>query len=159
MFYSFKVNSIKGQPFDLNQLKGKVVMVVNVASQCGFTKQYSALQSLYDEYKGRGFEIIGFPCNQFGGQEPGSSEEIESFCKLNFGVNFPMMAKVDVNGDNAAPLWEWMKNEKKQLMMSRVKWNFEKFLIDKQGNVVDRYASTAEPATLKPAIEKLLAQQ
>eukprot|EP00158_Paraphelidium_tribonemae_P009283 Partr_v1_DN28822_c1_g1_i2_m33016 putative glutathione peroxidase len=155
-FYSFKVNDLKGQPYDLNQLKGKVVLIVNTASKCGFTSQYDGLQTLYKELQPKGLEILGFPCNQFGAQEPGTEEDIQSFCKLNFGVSFPMMAKIDVNGDSAHPLYEWLKNEKTQLMMSRIKWNFEKFLVDRNGKVVDRYASTATPESMKADIEKLL---
>ena len=155
-FYSFKVTDYQGKPFDMQQLRGKVVMVVNTASECGFTNQYKGLQQVYDKYKDQGLVVLGFPCNQFGGQEPGSEQEIHSFCQRNFGVSFPLMAKVDVNGDKAHPLFEWLKNERKQLMMSRIKWNFEKFLVDKEGKVHDRYASTTTPESMQKDIEKLL---
>lgn len=156
-FYTFAVQDAKHQPYDLNQLKGKVVVVVNVASKCGFTPQYQGLEALYKKYKDRGVEIIGFPCNQFGSQEPGTESEIVQFCSLNYGVSFPIMSKVEVNGNNAHPLWEWMKKEKTQLGMSVVKWNFEKFLINKDGWVHGRYASTFSPSSLEKPIEELLA--
>lgn len=124
-FYAFKINDIRHQPLDLNQFKGKVVLIVNVASKCGFTSQYSGLQKLYESNKDKGFTIIGFPCNQFGGQEPGAEESIQEFCSLNFGVTFPLTEKVDVNGDNAHPIYTWLKSQKSSLGMERIKWNFE----------------------------------
>lgn len=126
------------------------------ASQCGFTPQYKGLEALYQKMKDEGLVILGFPCNQFGGQEPENEAGIKTFCERNFGVTFPLMEKVDVNGNTAHPLYEWMKNEKKQLLLAAVKWNFEKFLIDKEGNVVDRFASTTSPESIEPKIKALL---
>ncbi|KAH8117880.1 glutathione peroxidase [Phellopilus nigrolimitatus] len=145
--------------YDFEQLKGKVVLIVNVASQCGFTPQYKGLQKLYEKHKDKGFVILGFPCNQFGGQEPGTDEEISSFCELNHGVQFPLMKKTDVNGDNTNPVYKWLKNEKAGLLgLTRIKWNFEKFLVDKNGKVVQRWASTTSPDAIDAEVEKLLAQ-
>ncbi|GIL90329.1 hypothetical protein Vretimale_18193 [Volvox reticuliferus] len=155
-FYSLSATTNKGEILDFSTLKGKVVLIVNVASQCGFTGQYAGLQTLYDRYKDRGFTILGFPCNQFGGQEPGSAEEIVTFCSRNYGVEFPIMAKVNVNGDDASSVYKYLKSQKKQLMMEMIKWNFEKFLINRQGEVVARFSSMAAPASLESEIEKLL---
>jgi glutathione peroxidase len=153
----FTVTSNRGQEVDLKGKLGTVLLVVNTASKCGFTPQYDGLEKLFQQYKDRGFEVLGFPCNQFGGQEPGSAEEIDQFCKINFGVTFPLMAKVDVNGADASPLFDWMKSEKRGLMGSTsIKWNFTKFLIDRQGNVVKRYAPTDKPEAIAKDIEKLL---
>ncbi|KIK45322.1 hypothetical protein CY34DRAFT_22575 [Suillus luteus UH-Slu-Lm8-n1] len=158
-FYGLKTELPSGQTYDFEQLKGKVVLIVNVASKCGFTPQYKGLQALYDKYKERDFVILGFPCNQFGGQEPGDDAAIASFCELNHGVNFPLMKKSDVNGDNTNPVYQWLKNEKPGLMgLSRIKWNFEKFLIDKNGKVVNRWASTTTPQAIDAVVEKLLAE-
>ncbi|KAG1745564.1 glutathione peroxidase [Suillus occidentalis] len=158
-FYGLKTELPSGQTYDFEQLKGKVVLIVNVASKCGFTPQYKGLQALYDKYKERDFVILGFPCNQFGGQEPGDDTAIASFCELNHGVNFPLMKKSDVNGDNTNPVYQWLKNEKPGLMgLSRIKWNFEKFLIDKNGKVVNRWASTTTPQAIDVVVEKLLAE-
>ncbi|KAG1775297.1 thioredoxin-like protein [Suillus placidus] len=158
-FYDLKSELPSGQTYDFEQLKGKVVLIVNVASKCGFTPQYKGLQALYDKYKERDFTILGFPCNQFGGQEPGDDAAIASFCELNHGVNFPLMKKSDVNGDNTSPVYQWLKNEKPGLMgLSRIKWNFEKFLIDKNGKVVNRWASTTTPEAIGATVEKLLAE-
>ncbi|RCH98382.1 hypothetical protein CU097_011136 [Rhizopus azygosporus] len=155
--YDFTVKNIKGEDWNLADLKGKVVLVVNVASKCGFTKQYAGLEELYQKYKDRGFVIIGSPCNQFGGQEPGSEEEIQNFCSLNWSVTFPLTSKVEVNGDNEAPLWKWMKESQPGILgLKRVKWNFEKFLIDREGKVVKRYASTTEPKSIAEEVEKHL---
>lgn len=157
-FYDLKPLDSKGQPFEFSQLKGKVVLIVNVASKCGFTKQYSELEALYKKYNDKGFEIIGFPCNQFGGQEPGSAEEISSFCSLNFGVTFPVLQKVDVNGSNADPVYVWLKQQKSGFLgFSGIKWNFEKFLVDSKGNVVNRWGSITAPNKLESDIEKALA--
>lgn len=147
----------------LSDYKGKVVLIVNTASKCGFTPQYEGLEKLYKSLKekhGDDFTILGFPCNQFGGQEPGSDEEVQSFCQLNYGVTFPIMGKSDVNGDKANPLYEWMKNEKPGLLgMKRIKWNFEKFLIGRDGIVKGRWASTTKPESLeKPILEELAAK-
>ena len=153
----FKAKLPNGEEIDLAEKLGKVLLVVNTASKCGFTPQYDGLEALWQQYKDRGFEVIAFPCNQFGHQEPGSAEEIDSFCKVNFGVSFPLMAKIDVNGPDASPLYDWMKAEAPGLMGSKsVKWNFTKFLIDRQGKVVRRYAPTDKPESLAKDIEKLL---
>lgn len=153
----FTVTTNKGEPLDLSEKLGKVLLVVNTASKCGFTPQYDGLEKLFEGYKDRGFEVLGFPCNQFGNQEPGDAEEIAQFCKLNFGVTFPLMAKVDVNGENASPLFDWMKGEAPGLMGSKgIKWNFTKFLIDRQGKVVKRYAPQDKPERIAQDIEKLL---
>ncbi len=146
-----------GESVSLADKLGKVLLVVNTASKCGFTPQYDGLEALWQKYKDRGFEVVAFPCNQFGGQEPGSAEEIESFCKLNFGVSFPLMAKIDVNGDAEDPLYTWLKSEAPGLLgTKKVKWNFTKFLIGRDGKVVRRYAPTDKPAAMEPAIEALL---
>ncbi|QDH34730.1 glutathione peroxidase [Porphyrobacter sp. YT40] len=153
----FTVTTNKGQPLDLKDKLGTVLLVVNTASKCGFTPQYDGLEKLYQSYKDKGFEVLGFPCNQFGAQEPGNAEEIDQFCKVNFGVTFPLMAKIEVNGPDASPLYDWMKSEKKGLMgTTAVKWNFTKFLIDRQGRVVKRYAPTDKPESIAKDIEKLL---
>jgi glutathione peroxidase len=153
----FSVTTNKGEALDLKDKLGTVLLVVNTASKCGFTPQYDGLEKLFQQYKDKGFEVLGFPCNQFGGQEPGNAEEIEQFCKVNFGVTFPLMAKVDVNGTDASPLYDWMKSEAKGLMgTTAVKWNFTKFLIDRQGNVVKRYAPTDKPEAIARDIAKLL---
>ena len=153
----FTVTTNRGETIDLREKQGKVLLVVNTASKCGFTPQYDGLEKLYQTYKDRGFEVLGFPCNQFGNQEPGDANEIQQFCQLNFGVTFPLMAKVEVNGDSASPLFDWMKGEAKGLFGSTsVKWNFTKFLIDREGRVVRRYAPSVKPAKLKSDIEKLL---
>ena len=153
----FTVTTNRGQELALKDKLGTVLLVVNTASKCGFTPQYDGLEALYQRYKDRGFEVLGFPCNQFGGQEPGNADEIAEFCKVNFGVTFPLMAKVDVNGADASPLFDWMKAEKKGLMgTTAIKWNFTKFLIDRQGNVVKRYAPTDKPEAIARDIEKLL---
>ncbi|CUM66822.1 uncharacterized protein PRCAT00004506001 [Priceomyces carsonii] len=156
-FYDLSPADKTNQPFPFSELKGKVVLIVNVASKCGFTPQYKELEEVYKKYEDKGFTIIGFPCNQFGGQEPGSAEEIESFCKLNYGVTFPILKKIDVNGSKADPVYEFLKGKKSGLLgLNRIKWNFEKFLIDKEGNVIERYSSLTKPKSLEPKIEELL---
>ncbi|MGK6319744.1 glutathione peroxidase [Sphingomonas sp. DT-204] len=136
---------------------GQVLLIVNVASKCGFTPQYEGLEALYRRYKDRGFAVLGFPCNQFGGQEPGTAEEIASFCSLTYDVTFPVFAKIDVNGDDAAPLWRHLKKEAPGILGSEaIKWNFTKFLIDRDGKVAGRYAPTTKPEDIAPDIEKLL---
>ncbi len=153
----FSVTTNKGAALDLKDKLGTVLLVVNTASKCGFTPQYDGLEKLFQHYHERGFEVLGFPCNQFGGQEPGNADEIEQFCKVNFGVTFPLMAKVEVNGAGASPLYDWMKSEAKGLMgTTAIKWNFTKFLIDRQGKVVRRYAPTDAPDKIAKDIEKLL---
>ncbi|TPX60158.1 hypothetical protein PhCBS80983_g01964 [Powellomyces hirtus] len=155
-FYDIAVKDKRNKDFDLAQLKGKLVVVVNVASKCGFTPQYQGLEALYQKHK-ENLVILGFPCNQFGSQAPGSAEEEASTCQLNFGVTFPIMEKVDVNGDNAHPVYQYLKEQKSGLLgLKRIKWNFEKFLIDREGNVVGRYASTTEPASIEKDILKHL---
>ena len=153
----FTVINNKGEQIDLKQKLGKIILVVNTASKCGFTPQYEGLEELFQQYREQGFEVLAFPCNQFGGQEPGNVSEIAEFCKVNFGLTFPLMEKVDVNGDDASPLFDWMKAEKPGLMGSKaIKWNFTKFLIDREGNVVKRYAPTDAPKSISKDIEKLL---
>lgn len=153
----FTVETSDGKPLDLAEKEGKVLLVVNTASKCGFTPQYEGLEALQRKYADRGFEVLGFPCNQFGAQEPGNAEEIASFCKLNYDVSFPLMKKIEVNGPDASPLYDWMKREAPGVMGTKsVKWNFTKFLIDREGKVVRRYAPTDKPESLEDDIEKLL---
>lgn len=155
--YDFTARDIDGRDVPLERYRGQVLLVVNTASQCGFTKQYAGLEKLYEDLGDRGFSVLGFPCNQFGGQEPGDAAEIASFCTLNYGVRFPMFAKIDVNGANAHPLYRWLKGEAKGLLGSEaIKWNFTKFLIDRGGHVVDRFAPTTEPDAIRAQIELLL---
>jgi glutathione peroxidase len=155
--YDFSMTDIHGVPQSLGQYKDKVLLIVNTASQCGFTPQYKGLETLYKKMHARGLEVLGFPCNQFGAQEPGGEEEIESFCEVNYGVTFPMFAKIDVNGKNAAPLYEYLKTAKPGLLGSEaIKWNFTKFLVDRKGKVVERYAPKVEPEAIAADIEKLL---
>ncbi len=157
-FYLMPCRSLTGKPYDLASLRGKVVLVVNTASRCGFTPQYAELEKLHRRYQDQGLVILGFPCNQFGKQEPGQQEDISSFCELNYGVSFPMMEKVLVNGDTAHPLWDWLKREKPGLLGSRrIKWNFTKFLLNRQGKVVKRAAPYRKPASLEDHIAELLA--
>ncbi len=152
----FSATSIDGKPVDLSSYDGKVVLVVNTASKCGFTPQYKGLQELQDTYGDRGFEVLGFPCDQFGHQEPGDEEEIATFCERNFGVTFPMFAKIDVNGDDAHPLFQWLKKEEGGLLGGKIKWNFTKFLVGRDGQVIDRFAPTTKPEKLTGDIEKAL---
>jgi len=153
----FTVAANNGTPNDLKDKGGKGLLIVNPASQCGFTPQYEGLEALYRTYGERGFEVLGFPCNQFGGQEPGDADEIAQFCQVNFGVSFPLMAKIEVNGEGASPLFDWLKREAPGLMGSKaVKWNFTKFLIDRDGQVVRRYGPTDKPEKLAADIEALL---
>ncbi len=155
--YDFKVDDIKGDQTTLSDYKGKVLLIVNVASKCGFTNQYSGLQKLQDEFKDSGFSVLGFPCNQFGAQEPGTDEEIKSFCEMNFSVNFPLFSKIAVNGSEAPPLFDYLKTEAPGLMGSKkIKWNFTKFLVDQQGSVVKRFSPTDTPESIKSSIESLL---
>jgi len=162
-FYDFTPKDKKGAEYPLSNLKGKVVLVVNTASKCGFTPQFKGLEKLYKEMKakhGDSFEIIGFPCNQFGSQDPGSNDDIQSFCQLNYGVSFPVLGKTDVNGAKAEPVWEWMKEEHPGILgLKRVKWNFEKFLIGPDGKVKGRWASTTGPGSLEKEIERLFAKE
>jgi glutathione peroxidase len=155
--HDFTVDDIAGKPVKLDQFDGDVLLVVNVASQCGFTPQYAGLEALQKRFHARGFNVLGFPCNQFGGQEPGTGDEIASFCETSFGVTFPLFAKVDVNGSAAAPLYQFLKAEKPGILGSAaIKWNFTKFLVDRKGRVVKRYAPTDTPDSIAPDIEKAL---
>lgn len=156
--HSFNVQGADGQPLNLEKYKGQVVLVVNVASKCGFTPQYKGLEELYQKYKAQGFVILGFPCNQFGSQEPGTNSEIQQFCSLTYDVSFPIMAKVDVNGSKASPVYQWLKGEAPGLLGTEfIKWNFTKFLIGKDGKVIKRYAPNEEPANIATDIQKALA--
>lgn len=155
--YDFTVEDIAGKAVKLDRYKGKVMLVVNTASECGFTPQYQGLEKLYKQFHRKGLEVLGFPCNQFGEQEPGSEKEIASFCEVNYGVTFPLFRKIDVNGDNAAPLYKWLKKEKPGLLgTGAIKWNFTKFLVDRKGEVVARYAPNDTPESMQGDIEKLL---
>jgi glutathione peroxidase len=153
----FSLPLLSGKPQDLAYYAGSVILVVNVASQCGLTPQYTGLEELYRSYKDRGFVVLGFPCNQFAGQEPGTDAEIASFCEVNYGVSFPIFTRINVNGDDAHPLYKWLKKSAPGLLGSEaIKWNFTKFLIGRDGAVVERYAPTTEPADIAADIEKLL---
>jgi glutathione peroxidase len=155
--HDFTVDDIHGQPVPLDRFKGEVLLIVNVASECGFTPQYKGLEAMYEKLHDKGLEVLGFPCNQFGGQEPGGEKEIAQFCEINYGVTFPMFAKVDVNGDNAAPLYKYLKAEKPGLLGSEaIKWNFTKFLVDREGNVLKRYAPNDTPESIAKDVEKAL---
>ena len=155
--YDFKAESIDGKTVKLSKFKGKVLLIVNTASACGFTPQFAGLEALYEKYKDQGFAVLGFPSNQFGGQDPGSNEEIGAFCVQNYGVSFPMMAKSEVNGPGASPLYQWLVNEKPGLFGNAIKWNFTKFLIGKDGSVRKRYAPLDTPASITRDIEAALA--
>jgi len=154
--HDFSATDISGVEQALADYKGKVLLIVNTASQCGFTPQYGPLQELYDTYSSRGLIILGFPCDQFGHQEPGSESEIATFCESQFGITFPMFSKVDVNGKDAHPLYKWLKSEKSGVLGGAIKWNFTKFLVDPEGNVVKRYGSTTKPEDIAADIEALL---
>ena len=155
--YDFTVEANDGSAVNLADRRGKVLLVVNTASKCGFTPQYDGLQALYERYRDRGFEVLAFPCNQFGSQEPGSGEEIGEFCRVNHGVTFPIMRKIDVNGSDAAPLFDWLKAEAPGVMGTKaIKWNFTKFLIDREGKVVARFSPTDTPESIAGDIENLL---
>ena len=155
--YDINVKTIDGNLTNLTPYMGKVLLIVNVASKCGFTSQYEGLEELYRTYKDRGLMILGFPCNQFGGQEPGSEEQIMNFCRLNYGVTFPMFAKIEVNGKNTHPLYVHLKKEQPGILGSEViKWNFTKFLVDRKGCVVQRFSSSSKPASLVKKIKSLL---
>ncbi|MEO5609915.1 MAG: glutathione peroxidase [Ornithinibacter sp.] len=153
----FSAPTLGGEECPLSDYDGKVVLVVNTASKCGFTPQYAGLEELWKELGDEGLVVLGFPCNQFGSQEPGASGEIEEFCQVNYGVTFPMFAKVDVNGDDAHPVFEWLKSQKKRLLGGRIKWNFTKFLIGRDGQVIDRFAPNTEPAAIADDIRVALA--
>mgnify|MGYP002622647853 CR=1 FL=1 len=154
--YDFKATGNKGQEVDFKQFEGKVLMIVNTASKCGFTPQYDGLEALYQKYKDQGFVIVGFPCDQFGHQEPGSDEEIAEFCRLNHGVTFPLMSKIEVNGDGAHPIYKYLKSKTKGVFGSAIKWNFTKFLISRDGENIQRFAPTVTPAALEEKVKELL---
>ena len=159
--FNFSARLLDGSEISLDRFRGRVLLIVNTASQCGFTPQYAGLESLYRTYKDRGFEILGFPSNQFGRQEPGTAEEIGAFCSKNYGVTFPIFAKIDVNGPGAHPLFQFLRKQQPGILgligISRIKWNFTKFLIDRTGNIVARHGPSTQPKALIPAIERLLA--
>ncbi len=156
-FFDFSVLSNKNEPYPLSKHKGKVILIVNVASKCGYTNQYKGLEELYKKYVEKGLMILGFPCNQFGAQEPGTDEEIQTFCKLTYDVTFPILAKVDVNGEKADPLYKFLKVQAPGILGSEsIKWNFTKFLVSKDGKVLDRYAPQTEPKDLEADILKYL---
>lgn len=154
--YDFTVSDQADQPVSLQDYKGKVVLIVNTATGCGLTPQYQGLQELYDKYKDQGFEILDFPCNQFMGQAPGSAEEINTFCTLNYQTTFPRFAKIKVNGKEAEPLFDWLKKEKSGPLGARIEWNFAKFLINREGKVVERFSSKTDPLKMEEAIKSLL---
>ena len=154
--YDFSAKSLQGEDAPLRAFEGKVLLIVNTASACGFTPQYEGLEVLHQKLAPRGFSVLGFPCNQFGSQEPGDAREIEQFCSTNYGISFPMFAKIDVNGDKAHPLYQHLKREKSGLLGSSIKWNFTKFLVDRSGQVVARHAPTSKPEGLIKEIEALL---
>ena len=154
--YDFSAKSLAGEDTPLKRFEGNVLLIVNTASACGFTPQYTSLEALQQKYSARGFSVLGFPCNQFGRQEPGSAAEIGQFCSSNYAVSFPMFDKIDVNGDNAHPLYQYLRGEKSGLLGSSIKWNFTKFLIDRSGKVVGRYAPTTTPEAFTKDIEALL---
>lgn len=155
-FYEFSAKDIYGEEIKMEAYKGKVVLVVNTASKCGLTPQFKDLEELNKQYREKGLEILGFPCNQFAQQDSGSNQEIQKFCQLNYGVSFTMFEKIEVNGEGAHPLYKYLKNEAKGFLSQKIKWNFTKFLIDSEGNVIKRYAPTVTPLKIKADIEKLL---
>ena len=153
----FTATTLTGEEQSLAEYAGRVVLVVNTASRCGFTPQYAGLEELYRDHRDDGFVVLGFPCNQFGSQEPGTEDEIGEFCQVNYGVTFPMFAKVDVNGDDEHPLFGWLKSERRGLLGGRIKWNFTKFLVGRDGQVLQRYAPNTEPAALADDVRAALA--
>ena len=156
--HDFSADTLSGKPVNLSEYKGKVLLIVNTASKCGFTPQFAGLEELWETYRDRGLVVVGFPSNQFGAQDPGSNDEIASFCELNYGVTFPMMSKVDVNGAKAAPVWKWLTSEAPGILGTKtIKWNFTKFLIGKDGKVIKRYAPNDSPESMKGDIEAALA--
>jgi glutathione peroxidase len=154
--YDYQVKNARGEMFPLRNYKGKVMLIVNTATGCGFTPQYEGLQSLYEKYSGQGFEILDFPCNQFGNQAPGTIEEIGSFCQMKYHTSFPRFAKIDVNGAKEEPLFSFLKSKRKGMLGNNIKWNFTKFLVDREGNVVRRFAPTITPDKIEESISKLL---
>ena len=156
--YDFKVTNNKGEEVSLDPYKGKVLLIVNTATGCGFTPQYKGLEELYKKYKAEGLEILDFPCNQFGHQAPGSDQDIDSFCTLKYDTTFPRFRKIDVNGENASPLYKWLKKEKGGIFGNAIKWNFTKFLVSRNGKVVERYSPTTPPAKIEGKIKELLSK-
>ena len=154
--YDFSVKNAQGEDVSLSEYRGKVLLIVNTATGCGFTPQYEGLEALYKTYRERGLEILDFPCNQFGNQAPGTAEEIRSFCTLHYDVTFPQFQKIEVNGANESPLYAWLKRQKGGVLGSAIKWNFTKFLLDREGNVVERFAPTVTPDKMENAIKELL---
>ncbi len=154
--YDFQVKDAKGNLVNLSEYKGKTLLIVNTATGCGFTPQYKGLQALYDKYQAKGFEILDFPCNQFGHQAPGSEDEIHQFCEINYKTTFRLFAKIDVNGKNESPLYTYLKGQKGGFLSKRIKWNFTKFLVDKTGKVVERFAPTATPESIEDKITNIL---
>lgn len=156
-FYNFEANNIKGETISMKEYEGKIVVVVNTASKCGFTPQYEALETLYQKYKDQGLVVLGFPCNQFANQEPGSSAEIEEFCQINYGVTFPLFEKIDVNGKKTHPIFKFLKSELSGgIFGSAIKWNFTKFVIDRQGVPLKRFSPTTKPEKMEKTIQQLL---
>jgi len=154
--YDFQVKKANGEIQSLKEYEGKTLLIVNTASKCGLSPQFEGLQKLYEQYKAQGLEILGFPCDQFNNQEYGNIEETTEFCQINYGVNFPIFAKIDVNGDNADPLFTFLKEQKKGIISNKIKWNFTKFLVDRNGQVIERYAPTTEPMKIEQDLQKLL---
>jgi glutathione peroxidase len=157
-FYNYSATSLQGRDIKMEDFKGKTVLIVNTASKCGFTPQYEGLENLYKKYKDKGLVILGFPCNQFGSQEPGSNKEIIEGCLINYGVSFPMFSKIDVNGKEAHPLFKYLKEKRKGLLGKRIEWNFTKFLIDPAGNPVKRFAPVTTPEKIEPELQQYLGQ-
>lgn len=157
--YDFKITDSDGEEISMEEYRGKVLLIVNTASKCGFTPQYKELQNLYDQFHERGLDVLAFPCNQFANQEPGTNDEIQSFCAINYGVTFNVMSKIDVNGPNTHPLYKYIKDNSPGLLGKSIKWNFTKFLVDAEGNIVERYSPMTSPEKIKPQIEKLLCTQ
>lgn len=157
--YDFKVIKNNGKEISLSEYKGKVLLIVNSATGCGFTPQYKSLEKIYEKYKDQGFEILDFPCNQFGHQAPGTDAEINSFCTLNYDTKFPRFKKIDVNGKEASPLYKWLKKQKGGFLGESIKWNFTKFLVDRNGNVVARYAPVTTPEKIEKKIQDLLKEK
>ncbi|GAB1403345.1 glutathione peroxidase [Lentimicrobium sp.] len=155
-FYDFKARQLQGETVSMGEFKGKTVLVVNTASKCGLTPQYEGLEKLYQKYKDKDFVVLGFPCNQFGAQEPGDANDIQEFCEINYGVTFPMFAKVDVNGENTHPIYKFLKTQLGGIFGNKIKWNFTKFLIDKNGKPVKRFSPMTKPEKMESAIEKIL---
>nr|WP_321414260.1 glutathione peroxidase [uncultured Allomuricauda sp.] len=155
-FYEFEAERMDGTPVSMEKYKGKTIMVVNTASKCGLTPQYEGLETLYKNYKDQGLVILGFPCNQFGNQEPGNADDIKEFCQVNYGVSFPMFAKIDVNGSGAHPIFKYLKSELTGLLGGRIKWNFTKFVIDKTGEPVKRFAPMTKPSAMESYLQKIL---